>query len=71
VRRRVLGEEHPNTLTSAGDLVASLARQGRYVEAEKCSRSRSKRGGACLATPIAHHSEFGDRAVADARQAAD
>ena len=30
VRRRVLGEEHPYTLTSAGDLAQSLSYQGKY-----------------------------------------
>jgi hypothetical protein len=33
-RRRVLGGEHPYTLTSAGDLAMSLAHQGKYAEAE-------------------------------------
>jgi hypothetical protein len=34
-RRRVLGEEHPDTLTSANDLAASLLLQGKYAEAEE------------------------------------
>ena len=31
VRRRVLGEEHPDTLTTAATLAQSLARQGNYT----------------------------------------
>jgi hypothetical protein len=38
VRKRVLGAEHPNTLTVADNLTASLARQGKYDEAEKMER---------------------------------
>jgi hypothetical protein len=36
--RRVLGEEHPDTLTSAGNLASSLSRQGKYAEAERIER---------------------------------
>jgi hypothetical protein len=35
VQRRVLGEEHPDTLTSAGNLAMSFAYQGKYAEAEE------------------------------------
>ncbi len=35
VRTRVLGAEHPDTLTAAGKLAVSLWRQGKYDEAEK------------------------------------
>ncbi len=38
VRKRVLGAEHPDTLTTAGNLAASLARQGKHDEAEKMER---------------------------------
>jgi hypothetical protein len=34
-RKRVLGAEHPDTLTSANNLAASLADQGKYAEAER------------------------------------
>ena len=34
-RRRVLGEEHPETLTSANYLASSLAYLGKYAEAEE------------------------------------
>jgi len=33
MRRRVLGEEHPDTLTGASDLASSLSEQGKYAEA--------------------------------------
>jgi hypothetical protein len=39
VRRRVLGEEHPSTLTSAGNLAASLAGQGKHAQAEEMLRA--------------------------------
>jgi len=38
VRKRVLGAEHPDTLTAAGNLAASLSDQGKYDEAEKIER---------------------------------
>jgi hypothetical protein len=38
VRRRVLGEEHPDTLTSARNLASSLSDQGKYAEAEQINR---------------------------------
>jgi hypothetical protein len=38
VSKRVLGAEHPDTLISAGNLAASLSRQGKYDEAEKMER---------------------------------
>ena len=34
-RRRVLGEEHPSTLTSMGNLASTYRNQGRWTEAEK------------------------------------
>ena len=34
-RRRVLGEEHPETLMSANNLALSLSGQGKYAEAEE------------------------------------
>ncbi len=37
-RRRVLGKEHPHTLTSAGNLASSLWDQGKYAEAERIHR---------------------------------
>ena len=37
-RRRVLGEEHPDTLASAGNLAASLSKQGKYTDAERIQR---------------------------------
>jgi hypothetical protein len=33
-RKRVLGAEHPDTLTAAGNLADSLKRQGKYAEAD-------------------------------------
>jgi hypothetical protein len=33
-RRRVLGEEHPHTLVSIGNMGVLLHRQGKYAEAE-------------------------------------
>ena len=35
MQRRVLGEEHPDTLRSANNLATSLAHQGKYAEAEE------------------------------------
>ncbi len=37
--RRVLGEEHPNTLTSAHNLAATLVRRAKYTEAEQMLQS--------------------------------
>ena len=34
VRKRVLGEEHPNTLTSASNLALTYSQQGKHAEAE-------------------------------------
>ena len=36
--KKVLGEEHPNTLTSMSHVAAALSDQGEYVEAEKMHR---------------------------------
>ena len=38
VLRRVLGEEHPDTLTTAANLATSLCKQGQYAEAERIER---------------------------------
>jgi tetratricopeptide (TPR) repeat protein len=38
VEMRVLGAEHPDTLTSAHNLAASLSNQGEYVDAERIER---------------------------------
>jgi hypothetical protein len=38
VRKRVLGAEHPITLTTAHNLAASLMHQGKHDEAEKMGR---------------------------------
>ena len=38
LRRKVLGREHPHTLTSMSDLAAALSGQGKYVEAEQMHR---------------------------------
>ncbi len=38
MRRRVLGEEHPDTLTSAGNLASSLWGLGKYAQAERVER---------------------------------
>jgi thioredoxin-like negative regulator of GroEL len=35
IQRRVLGDEHPDTLDSMTELAKLLAREGRYDEAEK------------------------------------
>ena len=37
-RRRVLGEERPDTLASANNLASSLFRQGKHAEAERMLR---------------------------------
>ena len=37
-RKRVLGSEHPDTLTSVNNLALILRAQGKYVEAEKLNR---------------------------------
>ena len=42
-REEALGEEHSDTLTSAGDLAASLARQVRYVEAREMLQASLER----------------------------
>jgi hypothetical protein len=34
-QKRVLGAEHPHTLTSANNLATSLTQQGKYIEAEQ------------------------------------
>ena len=34
-RKRVLGEEHPDTLNSMANLAATYSNQGRWTEAEK------------------------------------
>jgi Tetratricopeptide repeat len=38
LRQKVLGPEHPSTLTSMSDLAWVLSRQGKYVEAEQIDR---------------------------------
>jgi hypothetical protein len=38
VEKRVLGAEHPSTLTSAGNLAWSLSNQGNYADAEQIGR---------------------------------
>jgi hypothetical protein len=38
VSKRVLGQEHPGTLLSAGNLAAFLAYQGKYADAERIER---------------------------------
>jgi predicted ABC-class ATPase len=38
MQRRVLGEEHPDTLTSANNLASSLSDQGKHADAERIQR---------------------------------
>ena len=38
LQRRVLGREHPNTLTTTGNLAISLSSLGRHAEAERMQR---------------------------------
>ena len=38
VGRRVLGEEHPDTLRSANNLALSLSDQWKYADAERINR---------------------------------
>ena len=38
VRKRVLGAEHPHTLTVAGNLSRSLSGQGKYADADRIER---------------------------------
>jgi hypothetical protein len=49
VRRRVLGEKHPDTLTSMSDLALLYVKQGRHEEAEplalSCYEGRSANFG--------------------------
>jgi hypothetical protein len=35
MRKRVLGQEHPDTLTSMGNLASTYKNQGRWKEAEE------------------------------------
>ena len=37
-RRRVLGEEHPDTLASANNLAQSISQQGKHTDAERILR---------------------------------
>ena len=37
-RRRALGDEHPSTLMTAGNLAASLSNQGKDADAERIGR---------------------------------
>jgi hypothetical protein len=54
VRMRVLGAEHPGTLTSASNLDMSLSNQGKHAEAERiharCMRRTSARSGPSIRT---------------------
>jgi hypothetical protein len=52
VRKRVLGAEHPGTLTSAHNLAGSLARQGKYAEAEQMLQAVLTSSSACSDPPI-------------------
>ena len=38
IRKRVLGEEHPDLLTSVGNLASVLGNQGKYEAAETLHR---------------------------------
>jgi hypothetical protein len=38
VRSRVLGDEHPDTMTSASNLASLLSDQGKYTDAERINR---------------------------------
>jgi hypothetical protein len=40
--RKVLGLEHPHTLTSISHLAAAVSGQGKYVEAEQTPEFRKK-----------------------------
>ena len=42
VWKRVLEDEHPDTLTSAGNLARSLSDQGKHVETEAVTREKQK-----------------------------
>ncbi len=46
VQRQVLGEEHPETLTSANNMAQSLSGQGKHSEPQ--SRRRRRSTGRCL-----------------------
>ena len=45
-RKRVQGEEHPNTLTTAGNLASSLSDQGKHAEEEGLKGARGTEGQA-------------------------
>ena len=52
VRKRVLGAEHPDTLTGANNLATSLSRQGKYADAERIQREvHEVEKRACSAPP--------------------
>ena len=38
MQKRVLGDEHPDTLNTAGNLALSCSEQGKYAEAEALQR---------------------------------
>ena len=38
MERRILGDEHPSTLTTANNLARSLSGQGKHKEAERVAR---------------------------------
>ena len=46
VQKRVLGAEHPGTLTTASNLAQSLSRQGKHAEAEGLKGARGTEGKA-------------------------
>ena len=46
VRTRVLGAEHPATLTTTDNLATSLSRQGKHAEAEGLKGARGAEGQA-------------------------
>jgi hypothetical protein len=49
---RVLGDEHPDTLTSMADLASTYSNQGRWKEAEELEVRVMELGRGCLARSI-------------------
>jgi hypothetical protein len=59
VKRPALGEEHPHTLTSAGNLASSLSCQAKHAEAERIDREVLGYGMVCEAIVLIPGTEPG------------
>ena len=55
-RRRLLGEQHPDTLKAIGKLAVTRGTQGDLAEARQLQEAgRSRAARSCSATPISKH----------------